>query len=240
MSGVLRIGLAGLGTVGAEVARLLQAEAGLLEKRAGRKITFTTISARDRKKPRGADLSSAAWLDNPAALASRVDVDAVVELIGGAEGPALELAEATLKAGKPFITANKALLAQHGPQLAALAAKHNAPLYFEAAVAGGIPVIKTLREALAGGRVREVFGILNGTCNYILSSMRETRRAFPEILKEAQAHGYAEANPDFDVNGNDTAHKLAILSALAFGSPLPAKMDVEGIRSITLDDIRFA
>jgi homoserine dehydrogenase len=241
MSNTLRLGIAGLGTVGSEVARLIQAEAPLHEKRSGKKLVVTAVSARDKNKKRTADFSSAAWVDNPVDLATRPDVDVVVELMGGSEGPAKLLAEATLKASKPFITANKALLAHHGQELAAHAQKPGSALYFEAAVAGGIPIIKTLREALAGGQVSEVFGILNGTCNYILTTMRDTGRGFGDVLKEAQNLGYAEADPAFDIDGKDAAHKLSILSSLAFGAPLqPDDLLAEGIRSITSQDILFA
>src|ERR1043166_2647729 len=229
----LRIGLAGLGTVGAEVARLIENEGAALAARAGCELAITAVSARDKNKSRRCKLTGAAWVDDATALATRSDVDVVVELIGGAEGAAKTLAEATLNAKKPLITANKALLAEHGAALAALAEKQNAPLYFEAAVAGGIPVVKTLREALAGNAIQEVFGILNGTCNYILTTMLETGRAFDDVLKEAQELGYAEADPTFDVDGFDTAHKLAILASIAFGVPVSGKaVKVDGIRSI--------
>lgn len=241
MSTPLRIGLAGLGTVGGEVARLLLEHTAMYEKRGGRKISLTAVSAKNRKTKRGVDVSKLAWVDNPADLAARPDVDVVIELMGSAEGAAKQLAEATLKAGKPFITANKALLAHHGLELSELARKSGAPVYFEAAVAGAIPIIKTLREALAGDRVQEIYGILNGTCNYILTSMRDTGRSFAEVLKEAQEMGYAEADPSFDIDGKDAAHKLALLSALAFGVPLNVeKLPAEGIRAITPQDIGFA
>jgi homoserine dehydrogenase len=241
MSNTLRLGIAGLGTVGSEVARLIQVEAPLHEKRSGKKLVVTAVSARDKNKKRDNGLSSLPWADNPSELAARSDVDAVVELMGGAEGAAKQLAEATLKAGKPLITANKALLAHHGLALSELARKQSAPLYFEAAVAGGIPIIKTLREALAGGQVDEIFGILNGTCNFILTTMRDTGRSFGDVLKEAQSLGYAEADPAFDIDGKDAAHKLSILSALGFGAPLePEKLIAEGVRGITSQDILFA
>jgi homoserine dehydrogenase len=241
MSSPLRLGLAGLGTVGGEVARLLHTQADIFEKRAGRKVELVAISARNRTKKRACDLSNLPWVDSATDLVSRPDVDAVVELMGGGHGAPLQLAEACIKAGKPFITANKALLAEHGTALAALSRQHNAPLYFEAAVAGGIPVIKTLREALAGDHVQEIVGILNGTCNFILSSMAESGRDFSSLLQEAQQLGYAESDASFDVEGTDTAHKLAILSALAFGAALDTKkLNVQGIRAITPTDIAIA
>jgi homoserine dehydrogenase len=237
----LRLGIAGLGTVGGEVARLIQANAAEYEKRAGKKISITAISARDKTKKRSFDTAGMTWVDNPVELAARSDVDAVLELMGGAEGAAKELAEATLKAGKPFITANKALLAHHGAALSKLARTSGAPIYFEASVTGAIPAVKTLREALAGDTVKEICGILNGTCNYILTTMRETGRAFDDILKDAQKLGYAEADPSFDVDGIDAAHKLAILSSLAFEAPLNiSSLAACGIRSITPQDIKFA
>lgn len=237
----LRLGIAGLGTVGAEVARILESEGDHMEARAGRAVMVTAVSARDKNKKRPCTLKGATWVDAPQDLATRTDVDAVVELMGGSEGAARNLAESTLKAGKPLITANKALLAHHGEVLAKLSEMHRAPLYCEAAVAGGIPVIKTLRESLAGNKVQEVFGILNGTCNYILTQMRETGRSFEAILADAQKLGYAEADPTFDVDGLDAGHKLAILSALAFGAPVNlSALNVEGIRAITPLDITFA
>lgn len=237
----LKIGLAGLGTVGGEVARLLETESQHLSRRAGRPLVIKAVSARDKNKTRSAKLAGAAWVERPADLAGRDDVDVVVELMGGSEGAARELAEATLKKRKPLITANKALLAHHGQGLAGLSEAYHAPLYCEAAVAGGIPVIKTLREALAGNTLREVFGILNGTCNFILTTMRETGRAFNDVLAEAQKLGYAEAEPSFDIDGLDAGHKLAILSSLAFGTPVNlATLKVDGIRNISSADIDFA
>ncbi len=239
MSAEFRIALAGLGTVGGEVTKLIGADAAHLTARAGRPVKLAAVSARTKAKARASTIT-APWVDDPVKLAG-MDVEAVVELIGGADGAAFELAKATLKAGKAFITANKALLAKHGVELAQLSKAHNAPLYFEAAVAGGIPAIKTLREALAGNRIDEVSGILNGTCNYILTTMRETGRAFADILVDAQKLGYAEADPSFDVDGTDTGHKLAILASLAFGAPVDLNsMAIEGIRNITPVDIQFA
>lgn len=237
----LRLGIAGLGHVGSEVARLIETQPAHLAKRAGRDVVITAVCARDKNKKRRCALSGAAWVGHAAELATHKDVDVVVELIGGAQGAAHDLAVATLKAGKPFITANKALLAHHGVELAGLSEQHGVPLYFEAAVAGGIPAIKTLRESLTGNVVKEIYGILNGTCNYILTTMRETGKAFDVVLADAQKLGYAEADPGFDIDGMDTAHKLAILSSLAFGAPvnLPA-VAINGIRNISLADIHFA
>ena len=213
----LRIALAGLGTVGAGVLRLLEANAALIERRAGRGIEVVAISARDRAKPRPVDIARYHWEDDMAAMAARPEVDVVVELAGGADGPALALARRTLGAGKGLVTANKAMIAHHGMELAELAEGANdgrgAPLKFEAAVAGGIPVIKGLREGAAANRVDRIYGILNGTCNYILSTMEDSGRDFAEVLKDAQDLGYAEADPAFDIEGVDAAHKATLMSA---------------------------
>ncbi|MGH6903725.1 MAG: homoserine dehydrogenase, partial [Geminicoccaceae bacterium] len=215
----LRLGIAGLGTVGSAVLRLLAQNGGLVAERAGRELAVTAVSARSRERERGVDLAAFRWYDDPLALAADPEVDLVVELIGGAEGQALALCRAALEAGKPVVTANKALLAHHGAELARLAEAHRVTIGFEAAVAGGIPIVKTLREALAGNRISRVYGILNGTCNYILTTMRESGRGFDDVLAEAQQLGYAEADPSFDIDGIDAAHKLALLAALAFGCP---------------------
>ncbi|MEO1190282.1 MAG: homoserine dehydrogenase [Pseudomonadota bacterium] len=237
----LRIGLAGLGTVGGGVLTLLQENADLITARAGRPLQVVAVSARDRNKARALPLDGLAWADDAVALASHADVDVVVELIGGDSGPALQLAEASLSAGKPLVTANKALVAVQGAALAKLAAEKAAPLAYEAAVAGGIPIIKQLREGLAANRISRVYGILNGTCNYILSEMRETGRDFADVLAEAQELGYAEADPTFDIDGIDAAHKLAILASLAFGSEVDFEsLSVDGIRHVSSLDISFA
>jgi homoserine dehydrogenase len=237
----LSVAVAGLGTVGGGVLRLLRDNADIVAARAGRPIAVTAVSARDRTRDRGVRVSGMRWYDDPVALAADPDVEAVVELIGGADGPALALTRAGLSAGRPVVTANKAMLAVHGAGLAALAEQHAVPLAFEAAVAGGIPVIKALREGLAANRIARVSGILNGTCNFILTSMRERGREFAEVLAEAQRLGYAEADPSFDVDGIDAAHKLAILAALAFGRPVDfASVHVEGIRRVSALDIAFA
>jgi len=237
----LRIGIAGLGTVGSGVLRLLKAQHGLLSVRAGRPIEVVAVSARDRGRQRDGDLSACRWLDDPAGLATAPDIDVVVELIGGDEGPARTLVEAALANGRSVVTANKALLARHGVALAHQAEANNATLAYEASVCGGIPIIKGLREGLSANTVTELQGILNGTCNYILSQMRDTGRAFEEVLAEAQALGYAEADPSFDIDGIDTAHKLAILTAVAFGTEVDlASVYIEGIRHIGALDITYA
>lgn len=237
----LAVAVAGLGTVGAGVLKLLRDNAEIVAARAGRPIAVTAVSARDRGRDRGVPLSGLRWYDDPVALAADPKVDVVVELIGGSDGPARALVEAALSAGKPVVTANKALLAVHGAAVAELAEAQGVPLAFEAAVAGGIPAIKAIREGLAANRILSVAGILNGTCNYILTTMREQKREFAEVLAEAQKLGYAEADPSFDIDGIDAAHKLAILAALAFGRPVDfAAVHVEGIREVTAIDIAMA
>jgi homoserine dehydrogenase len=241
MSKPLRLGLAGLGTVGASVLRIVRDNADPLALRAGRPIMVTAVSARDRELDRGVDLSGLTWHDDPTALARDGDVDVVLELIGGAGGAAEATVRAALEAGKPVVTANKALLARHGVDLARLAERNGVVLGFEAAVAGGIPVIKTLKESLAANRITRVYGILNGTCNYILTRMEKEQLSFADCLAEAQRLGYAEADPSFDVDGYDTAHKLSILASLAFGTEIDADaIYVEGIAAITLADIAAA
>ncbi len=238
LAGPLRIGLAGLGNVGAGVVKLLDRNADLIARRADRPIIVTAVSARDRNRDRGADLSGFAWVDDATELATRDDVDVVVELVGGSDGPALTLARRTLDAGKAFVTANKAMLAHHGLELAALAEAKGVALKFEAAVAGGVPIIKALRESMAANRIARVYGLLNGTCNYILTRMEAERLDFDMVLAEAQAAGYAEADPSFDIDGIDTAHKLSILAALAFGARIDfAAVATQGIRAVELADI---
>jgi homoserine dehydrogenase len=240
MTQPLRIAIAGLGTVGGSTADILETRAGELAERAGRPLQLVMVSARDRKKRRNVELSHVAWADDPLALV-RSDADVIVELIGGGDGAARWLAEAALDAGKHVVTANKALLAYHGMHLARLAEEHGALLRFEAAVAGGIPIVRSLRDGLIGYGVDTVRGILNGTCNFILTQMEATGRSFPAVLAEAQRLGFAEADPSLDVEGGDTAHKLAILSSLAFGTqPALAGMPVQGISHITPEDISFA
>jgi len=241
MAEPFRLGIAGLGTVGASVLRLLADRHDEFAMAAGRPVHAVAVSARDRSRDRGVDLSGLGWHDDPAALAERNDLDAVVELIGGAEGPARATVTAALAAGKPVVTANKALLATHGLELARRAEEAGVALVFEAAVAGGIPIVKTLREALPANRLNRVSGILNGTCNYILTRMEQEGLTFAECLAEAQRLGYAEADPTFDVGGFDTAHKLAILTSLAFGTAVDAEaVYVEGIASITPLDLTMA
>ncbi len=239
--GPLRVGVAGLGTVGAGVLRMLAENGDVIAARAGREIKVTAVSARARDKDRGVSLAGMNWHDDAESLAWDSQVDVVIELIGGSNGPAKALVEAAIMAGKPVVTANKALLAVHGATLAAAAEQAAVALGFEAAVAGGIPVIKALREGLAGNRISRVAGILNGTCNYILTVMREQKRDFADVLADAQALGYAEADPSFDIDGVDAAHKLAILAALAFGRPVDfAAVHIEGIRRVSALDISFA
>ncbi len=241
MTNALRLGIAGLGTVGTGVLDIVKRHATLLAARAGRPVQVTAVSARSKGKDRGHDLSALAWHDDPVALAKSADIDVFIELMGGDSGPAKASVEAALAAGKHVVTANKALLAHHGVALAKAAEARGVMLNFEAAVAGGIPVIKTLREGLAGNDVRRIFGILNGTCNYILTKMADEGRSFADVLAEAQKLGYAEADPTFDVGGFDTAHKLAILTSLAFGTQVNVeKIAIEGIEAITLEDIRNA
>jgi homoserine dehydrogenase len=241
MNAPLRIAIAGLGTVGSGTLKILQENAALLEARCGRSLKVTAVSARDRNKKRPADLSSIVWVDDPLSLVRSPDVDVVVELIGGSEGIAKSLVEQSLAAGKHVVTANKALIAHHGMEIAKIAEASNAMFAYEAAVAGGIPIIKSLREGLAANRFSHIAGILNGTCNYILTAMWESCRDFAEVLGEAQHLGYAEADPSFDIDGIDTAHKLAIITSLAYGCPLDIKgVHVEGIRGITIRDMEFA
>ncbi len=222
-----RIGVAGLGTVGASVVRMIARRRDTLTA-SGLDIRVAAVSSRDRSRDRGLDLAGVTWFDDPVALARSGEVDCVVELIGGAEGPAKAVVEAALQAGKTVVTANKALLARHGAALAALAEANGVALAYEAAVAGGIPVIKTLREGLPGNAVARVYGILNGTCNYILSRMEREGLTFEACLKDAQALGYAEADPTFDVEGFDTAHKLAILTSLAYGTAIDGRRRLGG------------
>lgn len=241
MSEPLRIALAGLGTVGGGVIRLLEANAGLIARRAGRPITISAISARNRSKDRGVDLSGYAWEDDMVILGERPDVDVVVELVGGADGPALALARTTFEAGKALVTANKAMVAHHGLELAAKAEAAKVAFKFEAAVAGGIPVIKALKEGAAANHIDRIYGILNGTCNYILSTMEDTGRDFADVLGEAQAKGYAESDPTFDIDGIDAAHKLAILSSIAFGTAIDfGPVAATGIRRVLAADIAQA
>ena len=241
MSQPLKLGVAGLGTVGAGLVQLLHEHGARMAAALGRKIEIVGVSARQRQKNRGLALEGIAFFEAAERLAVEPTIEVFVELIGGEEGVARAAVEAALKAGKHVVTANKALLAKHGTELARLAEAHGVALNFEAAVAGGIPVIKTLREALAGNQIRRVYGILNGTCNYILTQMQEEHRAFAEVLAEAQHKGYAKADPTFDIGGFDTAHKLALLTSLAFGTEVALdQIHVEGIEAISQADIEAA
>lgn len=241
MAEPLKIALAGLGTVGVGVIRLVEANKALIERRAGRPIIITVVSARDRSRARGVDLSTYAWENDMVILGERDDVDVVVEMVGGADGPALALARTTIEAGKALVTANKAMIAHHGLELAAQAEAQRVALKFEAAVAGGIPVIKGLREGAAANAIERVYGILNGTCNYILTVMEDSGRDFADVLVEAQSLGYAEADPAFDIEGTDAAHKLAILAAIAFGTRLDfASVATSGITRLRAADIAQA
>jgi homoserine dehydrogenase len=237
----LRIGVAGLGNVGATLVRIIQKDGEELTRKLGRKITVTAVCARSRSRDRGIDTKSLEWFDDPVALAKSDSIDLFVELIGGEDGPALAAVKAALEIGRPVVTANKALLARHGVTLAKIAEESGAQLGFEAAVAGGIPVIKTLREGLGSARIARVYGIMNGTCNYILTRMGNEGISFETCLADAQKLGYAEADPTFDVGGFDTAHKLAILASLCFGCEIaPDEIFVEGITTISQADIKVA
>ncbi|MEN2495262.1 MAG: Homoserine dehydrogenase [Hyphomicrobiaceae bacterium hypho_1] len=241
MTKKLRLGIAGLGTVGVGLVNLLDARHEHLLRITGKSIVIQAVSARYKSKNRGIDISSIKWFDDPIALARNDEIDIFIELIGGDEGVARDSIMAALKSGKHVITANKALIAKHGNEMAALAEERNVALLFEASVAGGIPIINALREILLGNSINRIYGILNGTCNYILTKMQEERLPFWEVLKQAQDFGYAESDPTFDIGGHDTAHKLAILSSLAFGTEVTSnKIHIEGIQSITPEDIEAA
>ena len=241
MEDALKVGIAGLGTVGASLVRIIQSRANELAVTCGRAIQITAVSARDKGRDRGIDLAGIAWFDAPEKLAAEADIDVFVELMGGANGPADLSVRAALSRGLHVVTANKALLARCGVELATIAEEKGALLNFEAAVAGGIPVIKALRESLTGNTISRVYGIMNGTCNYILTRMEKEGLSFEACLKDAQRLGYAEADPTFDIEGNDTAHKLAILTTLAFGTQIAAdEIYLEGISKISIEDIHAA
>ena len=241
MTKILRVGVAGLGFVGAATVKLLQNQAPLLRLRCTRDIFVTAVSSRDKAKDRGISMDGIKWHDDPLDISNDENVDLVVETIGGSDGVAKEVVEKAIANGKHVVTANKALIAQSGTILAKDAEQSGVALAFEAAVAGGIPILKALREGLAANRIDGVYGILNGTCNYILTCMRETGKEFEEVLQDAQKLGYAEKDPSFDLDGIDAAHKLAILSSLAFGLKIDfSAVHVEGIRHITPLDIEFA
>jgi homoserine dehydrogenase len=237
----LRLGLAGLGTVGIGVVRIVQTQADLITARAGRPVQITAISARDQHKNRDADLSGYAWETDPVALARRDDVDVLVEVMGGHDGTAKAATEAAIASGKDVVTANKALLAHHGQALALAAESAGRVLRFEAAVAGGIPVIKALTEGLAANRIRRVMGVMNGTCNYILTRMQSAGLPYETVFEEARQLGYLEADPNLDVGGIDAGHKLSLLAAIAFGTRVSFDaVELEGIGNVSIDDIRLA
>ncbi len=237
----LRLGLAGLGTVGIGVVKIVQRHADLIAARAGRPVVITAVSARDRTRNRDADLSGYAWETDPVALAQRPDIDVFIEVIGGHDGAARASTEAAIAAGKDVVTANKALLAHHGQALALAADAAGRVIRFEAAVAGGIPVIKALTEGLAGNQIRRVMGVLNGTCNYILTRMQSAGLPYAAVFEEARQLGYLEADPNLDVGGIDAGHKLSLLAAIAFGTEVSfAAVELEGIGSVSIDDIRLA
>ena len=241
MTTPLRLGIAGLGTVGVGVVRIVRTHAALLQARTGRDIQITAVSARDQSRDRGINLNHYAWESDPVALAKRDDIDIYVELMGGADGPALDSVRAALESGKDVVTANKAMLAMHGYELAKLAEEKGQIVRFEAAVAGGIPVIKALNEGLAGNEITRVMGVMNGTCNYILTRMESAGLPYATVFQEASDLGYLEADPTLDVGGIDAGHKLALLSAIAFGTrPDFSGMELEGIERISIDDIRQA
>ncbi|PIE14001.1 MAG: homoserine dehydrogenase [Rhodobacterales bacterium] len=241
MTEPLRLGIAGLGTVGVGVVKIIRQKANLLAARTGRPVVISAVSARSKDKDRGVNLSDYAWEDDPVALATRDDVDVFVELIGGSEGPAKQATEAAIAAGKDVVTANKALLAVHGQQLASAAEAADRVIRFEAAVAGGIPVVKALTEGLAGNQIDRVMGVMNGTCNYILTRMESSGLPYEDIFEEANQLGYLEADPNLDVGGIDAGHKLALLAAIAFGTKVNFDgVDLEGIGRITIADIKQA
>ena len=241
MSQPLRLGIAGLGTVGAGVVQILRKQAALLETRTGRPLEISAVSARSKGKDRGVNLSSYAWEDDPVTLAQRDDVDVFVELMGGEDGPAKAATEAAIALGKDVVTANKAMLAMHGQAMAEAAEAQGSVIKYEAAVAGGIPVIKALGEGLAGNEITRVMGVMNGSCNYILTRMEDAGLPYADVFAEADGLGYLEADPQLDVGGIDAAHKLALLSSLAFGTQVNfAGIELEGIERVSIEDIRAA
>ena len=238
MTKPLRIALAGLGTVGTGVIRLINENGSMIAEKAGRPIEITAVSAQNRNRDRGVDLTPYIWAESLEALVDNENVDCVVEMIGGSDGPALQLAKSSLESGKSFVTANKAMIAHHGMELASLAESKGLSLKYEAAVAGGIPVIKGLRDGASANRIERVYGILNGTCNYILTTMEKHGSDFNAVLKDAQDLGYAEADPSFDIDGVDAAHKLAILAGTSFGNSLDfGGVEIAGIRNVMAADI---
>ena len=241
MTQPLRLGIAGLGTVGVGVVRIVQTHAEMLQKRSGRPVVVTAVSARSKTKNRDVDVSEYEWEDDPVTLATRDDVDVFVELMGGSDGPAKAATEAALAAGKDVVTANKALLAIHGQNLATAAEAKDRVIRFEAAVAGGIPVVKALTEGLAGNEITRIVGVMNGSCNYILTRMEDAGLSYETVFDEANSLGYLEADPELDVGGIDAGHKLALLASIAFGTQVNFDgVDLEGIGSVSIEDIRQA
>ncbi|EAR50689.1 homoserine dehydrogenase [Oceanicola granulosus HTCC2516] len=237
----LRLGIAGLGTVGVGVLKILRDQADLIAARAGRPVTVTAVSARNRDTDRGVAIDGFDWEDDPVVLAARDDIDLFVELMGGADGPAKAATEAAIAAGKDVVTANKAMLAHNGHALAEAAEAAGRVIRFEAAVAGGIPVIKALTEGLAANRIERVMGVMNGTCNYILTRMQATEQGYNALFDEAAKLGYLEADPNLDVGGIDAGHKLSLLAAIAYGTRVDFdNVELEGIQAVTLEDIRQA
>ena len=241
MSNPLRLGIAGLGTVGTGVVKIVQRQKALLEARCGREITISAVSARTRDRDRGVRLSDYAWEDDPVALATRDDIDVFVELMGGEDGTAKEAVEAAIAAGKDVVTANKAMLAVHGQALAEAAEAKGVSLRYEAGIAGGIPVVKALTEGLAGNEITRVMGVMNGTCNYILTRMQDAGLDYQTVFSECEELGYLEADPTLDVGGIDAGHKLAVLASIAFGGQVNFDaIQLEGIERITVEDIQQA
>lgn len=234
----LKVGVAGLGTVGGGLLELL-AKRGFRDGERG--VTVTTVSARNRSRKRAVDIGGFAWIDDPVEMAESAEIDVFVELIGGSDGPAKRAVEQALRRGVHVVTANKAMLAEHGADLAAISEASGAQLFFEAAIGGGMPIVKAVRESLAGARIDALAGILNGTCNFLLSEMEASGRDFAEVLKDAQRLGYAEADPTTDIGGFDAGHKIALLAAIAFGAkPDFANVTIEGVEHVSLHDIRLA
>ncbi len=241
MSSSLNIGIAGLGTVGSGVIELFANNLEHINKRTGKFLKLTSVSAKDKSKKRNININDFVWYDDPCDMAASEDIDVFVELIGGSDGIAKKSVEIALSSGKHVVTANKALIATHGFELSKIAELNSSLLNFEASVAGGIPIIKSLKESLAGNKLNKIYGILNGTCNFILTQMEKTGKPFGEVLREAQKLGYAESDPSFDINGTDTAHKLAVLSALMMGIPPNfSSIRIEGIESIRSEDIAYS
>lgn len=241
MTKPLRLGIAGLGTVGVGVIKIIQKKLSLLEARTGKQILISAVTAKSKTKDRGIDLSSYQWERDPVSLANREDIDVFIELIGGHEGAAKEAVEIAISKGKNVVTANKALLAHHGHELALKAEENGSLLRFEAAVAGGIPIIKSLTEGLAGNSISRIMGVMNGTCNYILTRMESSGLSYEEVFSEANELGYLEADPNLDIGGIDAAHKLSIMSSIAFGTKVNFNgVELDGIDKITINDIHQA